>query len=223
MIIAIDGPAASGKSTVARAVARRLGFRYLDTGAMYRAVAAEAIRLGRPLEDATAMTGLAETIRVSFAYDSGDPVPYGVFVGSRDVTREIRTPAVDAAVSLVARIPGVRRAMVPLQREFAGGTDTVVEGRDIGSVVFPDATVKVFLTASPEERARRRVGDRAAAGHEAAVAAVATDIARRDTIDSTREASPLVAAAGARHIDTTGASVDEVVDRIEALVREAVA
>lgn len=221
MIIAIDGPAASGKSTVARAVARRLGFRYLDTGAMYRAIAAEAVRLGLPLEDAGAMAALAETTQISFTYAEGDPIPGAVLVGGADVTAEIRTPQVDAAVSLVARIPGVRAALVPIQRRFATGSDTVVEGRDIGTVVFPDAPVKVYLTATPEERARRRFGDREAAGHEAEIAAVAADIAQRDMLDSTRAASPLATAADAHVIDTTGLSVDGVVDQIAALVREA--
>ncbi len=221
MIIAIDGPAASGKSTVARAVARRLGFRYLDTGAMYRAIAAEAVRLGLPLEDARVMTDLAETTPIEFRYLEGDPIPSGVLVGTRDVTSEIRTPAVDAAVSLVARIPGVRHAMVPIQRSFAEGTDTVVEGRDIGTVVFPHAAVKVYLTASPEERAKRRLGDRAAAGHESEIAEVTADIARRDTLDSTRAASPLATAEDARVIDTTGLTVDEVVERIADFTAEA--
>jgi cytidylate kinase len=218
MIIAIDGPAASGKSTVARAVARRLAFRYLDTGAMYRAVAAEAIACGISFEDASALQGLAEATRVSFVYSGSDPVPSSVIVGQRDVTTEIRTPAVDAAVSLVARIPGVRSAMVPLQRELASGGDTVVEGRDIGTVVFPDAAVKVYLTATPEERAVRRLGDREAAGHEAEIAAVAADIAERDRIDSTRAVSPLATAIDATVIDTTGLSVDEVVEHIADLV-----
>ncbi len=222
MIIAIDGPAASGKSTVARAVARRLGFRYLDTGAMYRAIASEAVRLGLSLEDAGAMAALAETTPVSFSYSADDPIPCAVLVCGTDVTAAIRTPMVDAAVSLVARIPGVRSALVPLQRRFATGSDTVVEGRDIGTVVFPDAAVKVYLTATPEERARRRFGDREAAGHEAEIAAVADDIAQRDLIDSTRAASPLATADDAHVIDTTGLSVEDVVDQIEVLAREVV-
>lgn len=221
MIIAIDGPAASGKSTVARAVARRLGFGYLDTGAMYRAVAAEAISCGVPFEDLVALQGLAEATHVAFTYSGSDPVPSSVMVGHRDVTAEIRTPAVDAAVSLVARVPGVRSAMVPIQRELASTSDTVVEGRDIGTVVFPDAAVKVYLIASPEERARRRLGDREAAGHEAEIAAVAANIAERDRIDSTRAASPLATASDATVIDTTGLTVDEVIDRIAALVEAA--
>ncbi len=220
MIIAIDGPAASGKSTVARAVARRIGYRYLDTGAMYRAVASEAVRLGMPLEDAQAMTELAGTTKVSFAYSPDDPIPSAVLVGQHDITSAIRTPAVDAAVSLVARIPGVRSALVPIQRQFAEDANTVVEGRDIGTVVFPDAAVKVYLTATPEERACRRLGDREAAGHEAEIAVVAADIAKRDLMDSTRTASPLATAADAHVIDTTGLTVDDVVDRIAALVME---
>jgi len=220
MIVAIDGPAASGKSTVAKAVARRLGFRYLDTGAMYRAVAALAIARGYDLEDPEALASLADRESVSFAYTEGDPVQTAVFIAGQDVTSTIRTPEVDAAVSLVARVPRVRSAMVVQQRRLAGEADAVVEGRDIGTVVFPEAPVKVFLTASAEERARRRHYELTDAGHALESERVREGIDRRDAADSGREASPLAVADDASVLDTTGLSVEEVVDRIVALVEE---
>jgi cytidylate kinase len=217
VIIAVDGPAASGKSTVARAVAKRLGSGYLDTGAMYRAVAAEALRRRVPLEDTSALISLAQDVRIAFEREAGSALPTRVLVDGRDVTTEIRTPAVDTAVSPVSAVPGVRAAMVRLQREAAIGGDWVVEGRDIGTVVFPDAFVKVFLTASYDERARRREVDM----HRIGVATDATEVRRRlearDEYDSTREASPLTPAADAVRIDTTGMTVDEVVDLIAGL------
>lgn len=219
MIVAIDGPAASGKSTVARALARRLRFRYLDTGAMYRAVAEEALRLGIALDDAPRLARLAHDAEISFEYDGDDPVYRRITVLGRDVTSAIRSPEVDAAVSAVARVPEVRAAMVAEQRRCAEGVDVVVEGRDIGTVVFPDAEVKVFLTASPSERALRRLKDRTGAGYQAELEEVVSDILRRDEADSTREASPLVAAEDATPVDTTGLTVDEVVDVVERLVR----
>lgn len=220
MIVAIDGPAASGKSTVARALARRLGFRYLDTGAMYRAVAEEALVSGVPLHDAAALAELAHEACIAFEYSGDDPVYTRVTVRGRDVTAAIRTPRVDEAVSAVARVPEVRAAMVSEQRRCAQDADVVVEGRDIGTVVFPDAQVKVYLTASPEERAARRLQDRRGAGHDADFQRVVADIRRRDEADSTRETAPLAPADDAVIVDTTGLTVDEVVDRIEHLVRE---
>lgn len=217
MIVAIDGPAASGKSTVARAVARRLGFRYLDTGAMYRAIGVEALHRGVSLDDDDALIAVARSSSVTFEHAQGDPIHTAVQVNGRDVTLEIRTPQADVAVSPVARIPEVREALVALQRRLAAEGDTVVEGRDIGTVVFPHAPVKVFLTATAEERARRRLGDHVAAGHGSEIAAVAADIERRDHVDSTRAASPLRAADDAVTIDTTGLSIDEVVERIASL------
>ncbi|MDI6711757.1 MAG: (d)CMP kinase [Anaerosomatales bacterium] len=220
MIVAIDGPAASGKSTVARALARRLGFRYLDTGAMYRAVAEEALVSGIALDDAAALAALARDACIAFEYAGDDPVYTRVTVRGRDVTAAIRTPQVDEAVSSVASIPEVRAAMVSEQRRCAGAGDIVVEGRDIGTVVFPDAEVKVYLTATPEERAARRLQDRRGAGHDAEFERVVADIRRRDEADSTRKAGPLATARDAVVVDTTGLSVDEVVERIERLVRE---
>ena len=218
MIIAIDGPAASGKSTVAKAVARRLGIQYLDTGAMYRAVTWLALERGIAPDDAEAVTELALAHPVTFAYEDGAALPSGVFVDGIDVTTAVRLPAVDSNVSAVASIPAVRVALVEQQRVLAGVRDTVMEGRDIGTVVFPAAEVKVFLTASPEERARRRRIDLANQGHDVQADEVQARLERRDHLDSTREASPLGQAADAELLDTTGLTIDEVVDAIVARV-----
>lgn len=209
-VIAIDGPAGSGKSTVARAVARRLEVPFLDTGAMYRAVALACLRAGVDPDDADAVAGLGRGLDVG--------VGASVTLDGDDVTEEIRGAPVNAVVSAVAAHPEVRSDMVRRQREWASANDGgVVEGRDIGSVVFPDADLKVFLTASDDERARRRRDeDAAATGTAVEVAAVAADLARRDRLDSTRPSSPLTIAEGALVIDTTGRSVDEVVDEIVA-------
>lgn len=216
MIIAIDGPAASGKSTVAKAVASRLGIHYLDTGAMYRAVAWLALERGIAPDDPEAVPELARQYPVDFAYADGAPLPTAVYIDGRDVTREVRLPEVDANVSAVASIAAVRAALVARQRELAGQRDTVVEGRDIGTVVFPHAEVKVFLTASADERARRRQIDLAGAGHAVDTTEVRARLERRDHLDSTREASPLDRAVDAELLDTTALSVDEVVDAIVA-------
>jgi cytidylate kinase len=219
MIIAIDGPAGSGKSSVAQAVARALDFRYLDTGAMYRAIAERALALGASLDDEPAVARIASEFPISFGYRAGDLVPNRVLISGLDVTQAIRTPEVDAAVSFVARMPLVRKAMVAQQRELAEGSDIVVEGRDIGTVVFPRADVKVFLTASAEERARRRAAQNVELGQEAEPGAVLDAMARRDAIDSTREHSPLAAAPDAVVLDTTAFPLDDVVQRIVSLVR----
>jgi cytidylate kinase len=221
MIVAIDGPAASGKSTVAKAVARKLGFRYLDTGAMYRAAAALATARGIDLADEDALIAMVNREAVTFTYADGDPVQTGVMIAGLDVTVTIRTPLVDAAVSRVARVPGVRAAMVEQQRRLAGDGDAVVEGRDIGSVVFPDAALKVYLTASAEERARRRHYELEDAGHAVGSHSVREGLERRDAADSQREASPLTVAEDAQIVDTTGLSIGEVVARIVDLVETA--
>jgi cytidylate kinase len=217
MIIAIDGPAGSGKSSVAKAVAASLGFRYLDTGAMYRAIAQRALGSGVSIADEDAVASLAETCEIAFVHEPGTAVPSRVLVDGIDVTEAIRTPQVDDAVSPVARLPLVRQAMVAQQRHLAEDSDTVVEGRDIGTVVFPDAGLKVFLTADPEERARRRAAQNAASGHAADEAMVHDAIMRRDAQDSSRAHSPLVAAADAVVIDTTDLTFEQVVARIEEL------
>jgi cytidylate kinase len=219
MIVAIDGPAASGKSTVAKLLAFRLGMAYLDTGAMYRALAVEALEQGVHLSDADALTALAHRVAVSFEHEAGSPLPTKVLVDGRDVTREIRTPEADSAVSPVSAVAGVREAMVEQQRRIATEcAHTVLEGRDIGTVVFPNAEVKVFLTASTEERARRRTIDMIDRGVPMAQSDVQARLESRDLYDSTREASPLTCAEDAFAIDTTGMTIDEVVDAIIGLV-----
>ncbi len=206
-LVAIDGPAGSGKSTVARAVAARLDVAYLDTGAMYRSVALAALERGVDPADGDALAKLAASLDIA--------VGERVSVDGVDVTAAIRGPDVTRVVSAVSAHPPVRAELVRRQRrwaeEHAGG---VVEGRDIGTAVFPDADVKVFLTASEQERARRRQRDDGAPN----VDAVAADIKRRDEIDSTRAASPLRPADDAVVIDTTGHTVDEVVDRVVGLL-----
>jgi cytidylate kinase len=219
MIVAIDGPAASGKSTVAKLLATRLGLAYLDTGAMYRAIAVEALRRQVHLSDAEALTALANKVTVSFEHEAGSPLPTRVLVDGRDVTREIRSPEADAAVSPVSAVSGVRAAMVDQQRRIASeSATTVLEGRDIGTVVFPDARVKVYLTASSEERARRRTIDMLGRGVTVTQEDVRSRLESRDRYDSTRVASPLTCADDAFAIDTTGMAIDEVVDAIVGLV-----
>lgn len=208
-VIAIDGPAGAGKSTVARALAARLGLEYLDTGAMYRAVTFAAMRRGI-LDDDAAVTQLAHDV----ALDVGE---HGVIVDGVDATAAVRTPEVTAAVSRVAANSAVRAELVRRQRAWAlrrGGG--VLEGRDIGSVVFPDAELKLYLTASPRVRAERRVAE---AGGD--VDEIEASIARRDGLDSSRADSPLLEADGAVVVDTTGLSIDAVLDHIAELLHTA--
>jgi cytidylate kinase len=217
MIIAIDGPAGSGKSTVAKAVAARLGYRYLDTGAMYRAVAYRALETGVPLDNDDAVSLIATAETVEFTHEGGSALPTGVRIGGHDVTEAIRTPEVDAAVSPVSALKSVRELMVPQQRALAAGHDVVVEGRDIGTVVFPGAELKVFLSATPEERARRRGEQQRAAGVAVRDEDVLAAIVRRDAYDSSRAHSPLSTADDAVILDTTGLTVPEVVEAIAVL------
>jgi CMP/dCMP kinase len=220
MIIAIDGPAGSGKSSVAKVVAGRLGFHYLDTGAMYRAVAFRALSDGLSLDDESAVARIATSEPIAFGHDAGDPLPSRISISGVDVTSAIRAPAVDEAVSPVARLARVRAAMVEQQRQLARGADIVVEGRDIGTVVFPDAELKVFVTASPEERARRRAAQHAESGLAVDEAGVRDSIVRRDEIDSTRAHSPLAAAQDAVVLDTTDLTFEQAVGRIVELAQE---
>jgi CMP/dCMP kinase len=208
-VIAIDGPAGSGKSTVAKAVAARLGLAYLDTGAMYRAVAFAALRRGIDPEDAETVARLAQQVDIDVAG--------AVTVDGVDATIEIRGPEVTRAVTSVASNRGVRKELQRRQREWAEARDGgVIEGRDIGSVVFPDADLKVYLTASDEERASRRSREVLDMEYDA----VAADIARRDYADSNRTTAPLTVPPGAVMVDTTGLSVDEVVEKVLALLDE---
>jgi CMP/dCMP kinase len=211
LVIAIDGPSGAGKGTVARAVANELGYRHIDSGAMYRAVGWQALRHGVPLDDEAAVAGLAEHARIEVKSTH-------VTIDGIDVTREIRTPEIDRAAAAVARLPRVRSVLVEQQRRMGVDGGIVMEGRDIGTVVFPDADVKLYLDASPEERARRRAADPAHTGVPAAVSDVATLLTQRDEIDRTRAASPLYAAVDALIVDTTGKSADEVVQDVLRIV-----
>ena len=212
MIIAIDGPSGAGKGTVARAVSEKLGYRHIDTGAMYRAVGWKALRDGLALDDEAAMAALAE--HANLVVEAGV-----VAVDGHDVTQAIRTPEMDKTAAAVARLPRVRAALVARQRAIGAQGGVVMEGRDIGTVVFPDATVKVYLDASADERARRRANDTAHSGGGAGQAAVAAALAARDRSDTTRSASPLTVAQDAVVIDTTDVPVDEVVRRVLDLVQ----
>lgn len=226
MIVAIDGPSGSGKSSVAREIARRCGLTYLDTGAMYRSVAYACLERGVDPEDADAVAEVARDVRIEFtSADDGQRV----LVDGVDATAQIRTPEVERAVSPVSANPCVRETMVALQRAAGERGDVVAEGRDIGTVVFPQADLKVFLSASPEARARRRAvqrrGGNLATGDDVAVdaadeRAVLADLVRRDEYDSSREASPLRAADDAHRIDSSELGFEEVVSAILALLPE---
>jgi cytidylate kinase len=206
MIIAIDGPAGAGKSTVARALAERLSFRYLDTGAMYRALTWLAMHRGLDLGAGDALAALARMEPVVFDSEGR------VWIGGTDVTSSIREQRIDRMVPVVARHTAVREVMRERQRELGRDGDVVIEGRDIGTVVAPNAEVKVYLVADRDERARRRMADRPGIGADA----LATDLRLRDEKDAER----MRPAEDAREIDTTGLNVEDVVERIEALVRE---
>lgn len=209
--VAIDGPAGAGKSTVARAVAERLGLQYLDTGMMYRAVTRALLDRGVDVGDPEAVGRAVEGLRVSV--EAGR-----VYVDGEDLTDRIRSPEVNAAVSAVAAVRQVREAMVRLQRAIAEEREIVMDGRDIGSVVLPGAACKIYLDAAVEERARRRLADYGWPPER--LPEVVEEVRRRDFLDSTRAESPLVRPADAVVVDTTGLSRDEVVERVVAIVRE---
>jgi cytidylate kinase len=219
--IAIDGPAASGKSTVGEALAERLGYLYFDTGVMYRAVTWAALERGVPIEDEEVVTALARQLRIEVTEPTADDGrQYTVLADGVDVTWAIRTPAVDAHVSPVSAYPGVRRALVAQQRRVAAGVAVVMVGRDIGTVVLPDADLKIYLDATVEERARRRWREMEERGKEVDYQTVLESMRRRDQIDSSRDASPLRAARDAVLLDTTDLCVDQVVKEVEHLVEE---
>lgn len=208
MIIAIDGPGGSGKSTVARAVARRLGFTYIDSGAMYRAVALWALRLGMDLDDLHRLEQLAKEARIELPGDR-------VLLNGEDVTAGIRDPQVSEAASRVAAQPGVRRAMREEQRRIGSAGPSVMEGRDIGTVVFPEAKVKIFLDAQPDARAQRRASELGAAVED-----VARDLEARDQRDRNRVEAPLTQAPDAEYLDTTHLTPAQVEEAVLKLVRE---
>ncbi len=213
MIVTIDGPAGAGKSSVARALAQRLGFRFLDTGAMYRAVALIGLRRGIDFEQPEQIAALAPTLKIEVDGDR-------IFVDGEDVSEAIRTSQATAVTRFAADNPQVREHLVQLQREVATRDDIVTEGRDQGTVVFPDAECKIFLTATPEERARRRVKDLKAQGEDVTLDEVLAAQQMRDHRDSSREVGPLVAAEDAVEVLTDGLTQEQVVDRLESLVRE---
>jgi CMP/dCMP kinase len=213
LVVSIDGPAGSGKSTVARGVARRLGLRYLDTGAMYRAVTCLALDERVDLEDGEALAALAERTPLEL---TTDPERFAVLADGQDVTQRLRTRAVSNAVSAVSAVPGVRAGLVRLQRDIIGTGGIVVEGRDIGTVVAPDAQVKVFLTASSAARAERRFSEIGEPGEDDDYGLRLTqqEIDRRDRLDSSRESDPLQRAEDAVELDSTGLGADEVMDAV---------
>ena len=219
MIVAIDGPAGSGKSTVAKRVAQQLKYNYLDTGAMYRAITYEALKNDIDIENSDALTHLARSAKLEFRNEHMG-IYSDIFINGQRVTDEIRLPEVDANVSAVSKVAGVREAMVRKQRQLAGN-DAIIEGRDIGTVVFPDAKLKVFLTAGASERARRRALQLESTGEKIDSLQVQKEIIRRDQIDSNRENSPLVKAVDAVELETTDKDIEQVVREILLLIKNA--
>lgn len=213
MIVTLDGPAGAGKSSTARALAARLGWCYMDTGAMYRAVALMALDRGIPLDDSAGLAELAEAITIEFRDGR-------VVVDGRDVSTEIRTDRITQATRPVADAPPVREAMKRVQRRMAEGMDVVTEGRDQGSVVFPAAALKVFLTASPEERARRRHQEEAARGNGVALAEILAAQSQRDEGDRTRAVGAMKPADDAVIVETDGLVAEDVVNRLVAMIEE---
>ncbi len=214
VIVAIDGPAAAGKSTIARRVADKLGFVYINTGAMYRAIALWALRLGVSLSDMHRLEELAKAADIELAAGNGR-----VYLNGEDVTEAIRDPHISDAASKVSAVPAVRRALLAIQRKIAQEHSVVMEGRDIGSVVFPTAQVKIFLDAEPEERAHRRALELQQQGQAADVPSVSGAIKERDARDRKRAEAPLVQAPDAELVDTTGLSIEQVEELVLGLIR----
>ncbi len=215
--VAIDGPAGAGKSTIARAAASRLGLRHIDTGAMYRAAALEAVRRGIFLDDGPALGEMMADLDLRIEFADG---VQRVYLGDEDVSEAIRTPEMSAASSRVSARPEVREALVRLQRELAKRGGSVMDGRDICTHVLPDADVKIFLTASPEVRAKRRLDELIEKGENASFEEVLADMKRRDYNDSHREHSPLVRAPEATLIDTSAMALDEAIEAVLSCIKE---
>jgi cytidylate kinase len=216
IVVAIDGPAGAGKSTVSKRLTGLLGYRLLDTGALYRTVALVARRAGVAWDDEGGLARVAADLDISFQLDG---MVNRVLLAGEDVSAAIRTPDMSEGASLVSALPAVRAALLDRQRRLAGQGGVVAEGRDVGTVVFPDAGAKFFLTASDDERARRRVDELRAGGTDADFAATLADLRRRDRRDSTREAAPLVCAPDAVVVDSSGLTIDEVVREMLDVVR----
>lgn len=222
MIVAIDGPSGAGKSTIAKIVAKTVGFSCLDTGAMFRSIAVLALEKGISLDDDAALGALAMENEIAFTFDDNEERTQHVFIAGNEVTSAIRTAEVDKAVSPVSAAPSVRAALLEQQRRIGNAGNYVVEGRDIGTTVFPQAEVKIFLTASAEERARRRVSQNEARGIGSVdYEEVLADIIRRDQADSTRAVSPLRQAEDAYLLDSSDLTIDQVVEAICCRVKQA--
>jgi cytidylate kinase len=214
LIITIDGPAGAGKSTVAQSLAARLGLTYVDSGATYRAAALKAVQSGVSLDDEDAVAAVIAAASIEIVTDDGQSV---VYLDGRNVAQEIRTPEVTLAAAQVSRLPEVRKKLIALQRSLARGKGVVMEGRDIGTVVFPDAPLKIFLKADVEERARRRLNQDMQEGRGRTLEQTAYDIGRRDQLDAERKVSPLVPAPDAVEIDSTELTADQVVEHVISL------
>ena len=222
MIVAIDGPSGAGKSTIAKIVAKTVGFSCLDTGAMFRSIAVLALEKGISLDDDAALGSLATENEIAFTFDDNEERTQHVFIAGKEVTSTIRTAEIDKAVSPVSAAPSVRAALLEQQRRIGNAGNYVVEGRDIGTTVFPQAEVKIFLTASAEERARRRVSQNEARGIGSVdYEEVLADIIRRDQADSTRAVSPLRQAEDAYLLDSSDLTIDQVVEAICSRVKQA--